>query len=966
MSLLACKADSTTERTMDPIAILGMACRFPGADDLDAFWAIQRDAVDATTETPSDRWGADQKSDSFLSDSDLAFVRRGGFVSGVSEFDARFFGISETEAMALDPQHRLLLENGWHAIEDAALKPDVLEGMRCGVFVGISGSEYGYVRMRTPRHMSAYEAMGNAPSVAANRLSRLLGVTGPSVGVDSGCSSSLVAVHMACQSLQRGESELVLAGGVNALWAPEVSLALAEAWMLSPDGKCKSFDASADGYIRGEGCGVLVLKRLSDAIRDEDPVRAIILGTAVAHCGADSSGYLGLSTAMESACKFAGIGTEQIGYIEAHGAGSMRADSNELDGFAKLLARKNGQPCFVGSIKTNIGNLEAAAGAAALIRTVQILENECIPSLLHLEKPNKALGRSQGKLDLALRTIPWPRSTEHRVAGVNSFGLGGTYAHAVVTETLPRVQTDNHQSGGTVVLSAKTPEALRSLAGRWAEYLAAHPEISWADACFTAKEGRAQFPVSVSIGASNTDDGICQLRRFHQTGEMADVDGRNDSPGRRISLPGYPFERKPYPLRQEPVNNSPALGCVTSPAFKGFAYETLLQPEMDCIAAHRVHGGPVASGPLLASLIAEGSGQNTGACSLTDLQLLTPLRFGTEGRVLHLLYEDNGLEETRCQVYSRATNEPTKWLLHAESGVVASCNPECFQQTEAVDEHAELLSGEDFYSSCRKAGIELAPEARVSVGFERFASRSSSHLAFTAASLSRTGKFGAALQAAVELLAVLAQPNSDVAWVPVSVDAMHVSTTAQLQLGHARLIRADDADIFGDACFTDSAGVPSAEVRGLRLRAAGREAFAITAPFGDRNAGDESSDPFLIAIETAEPAKRPTMLIGWLHFQIRSLLRAEPMGFDANVGFFDLGIDSLMLVELRNRLQRLLRRRIDLSMAVLFSYPTAATLAAYICREAWPERPDAELDTIAYEVHQLSEEELDRSLKAYE
>ncbi len=966
MSLYADKALTAATETVDPIAILGMACRFPGADDLDAFWAIQRDAIDASTEFPSDRWGSDEMTNSFPDDPDLAFVRRGGFVSRLTEFDAGFFGISETEATALDPQHRLLLETGWHAIEDAALKPDSLPRTKCGVFIGISGSEYGQMRMKSLGPMSAYEAMGNAPSVAVNRLSRLLGVTGPSLGVDSGCSSSLVAVHLACQSLQRGESQLALAGGVNALWAPEVSLALAEAWMLSPEGKCKSFDASADGYIRAEGCGVVVLKRLTDAIRDEDPVRAVILGSGVAHCGSDASGYLGLGTAMESACKAAGISTEEIGYIEAHGAGSPRADGNEIDGFARLLEQRHGQPCLVGSIKTNIGNLEAAAGAAALIRTVQLLENECIPPLLHLKNPNAALGRSQGRLELPSRTTPWPRGTARRVAAVNSFGLGGTYAHALVAEGPQRAPADHHQSGGALALSAKTPEALRSLAGCWAEYIAAHPEICWADACFTAKAGRAQLPVSISIGASNTADGVGQLKRFHRTGEVAPFDGGYDSPGKRISLPGYPFEQKPYLPRRKSVNKSPVLSRLASPAFKGFAYETLLQPEMECVAGHRVHGSPVASGPLLASLIAEAAQRNIGDCSLTDLELLTPLRFSTEGRMLHLLFEDDRGDGLRCNVYSRAANEYTKWLLHAECGVVASRNLNSFCQAEAACGPGELLSGEVFYSSCREAGIELAPQMRVSLGFERFASRCSSRLDLTAASLNRTGKIGTALQAAVELLAVVTQPRFEAAWIPVSVEAVQISTTAQLELGHANLIGADDTDILGDAFFTDSAGVPCAEVRGLRLRAAGREAFLNVPLSQDVPVANAPPDPFLIAIEAADRARRTMMLMEWLHVQIRSLLRTEPMTFDENAGFFDLGIDSLMLVELRNRLQRLLHRRIDVSMAALFSYPTAAALAAYICSEVWPEKPDAELDTIEYEVLQLSEEELDRSLKAYE
>jgi natural product biosynthesis luciferase-like monooxygenase protein/amino acid adenylation domain-containing protein len=506
----------------DAIAIVGMGCRFPGADNVEAFWQLLRDGVDAITEVPAGRWVADSPDEPRG-----GIARRGGFLKHVDGFDAPFFGVSPREAAQIDPQQRLLLEVAWEALEDAGYAPDRLGGTQTGVFVGISNSDYAQFQFNAGGSPDAYAGTGTALSINANRLSYMLDLRGPSIAVDTACSSSLVAVHAACQSLRAGETRLALVGGVNLLLTPKLTEALARAGMMSTDGHCKTFDAAADGYVRSEGCGVVVLKRLSEAVRDGDRVVALIRGSAVNQDGR-SNGLTapnGLAQqalvrqALENAC----VAASQIGYVEAHGTGTPLGDPIEFGALGAVLreGRGGGARCLVGSVKTNIGHLEAAAGIAGLIKAALCLEREHVPPHLHVRNLNPHLATEDSPLEIAARPRDWKRGGARRFAGVSSFGFGGTNAHvvleeapAVLEEARAAAAVEPERPAHILSLSARSHGALRELARRYADHLALHNGETLPDVCFTANTGRARFTHRLAAVGESREQIALALRAF--------------------------------------------------------------------------------------------------------------------------------------------------------------------------------------------------------------------------------------------------------------------------------------------------------------------------------------------------------------------------------------------------------------------------------------------------------------------
>jgi acyl transferase domain-containing protein len=368
----------------EPIAIVGMACRFPGGvDNPDAYWELLRNGVDAVTEVPPDRWDLGEYYDADPNAPGKMYTRHGGFLTQIDRFDSHFFGIAPREAMSMDPQQRVLLEVSWEALERAGLAPDRLGGTPTSVFVGISTSDYAYlgVRARSPRLIDAYSGTGGSVCITAGRLAYTLGLRGPALALDTACSSSLVAVHLAVGSLRSGESRLALVAGVNLMLMPDATVYFCKVRALAADGRCKTFDAAADGYVRGEGCGVVVLKRLSDALADGDQVLALIRGSSVNQDG-HSNGLTAPNlqaqeAVIRSALAAAGIEPAQVGYVEAHGTGTPLGDPIEVQALAAALGagRPAERPLLVGSVKTNFGHLEAAAGVAGLIKAVLVLQH---------------------------------------------------------------------------------------------------------------------------------------------------------------------------------------------------------------------------------------------------------------------------------------------------------------------------------------------------------------------------------------------------------------------------------------------------------------------------------------------------------------------------------------------------------------------------------------------------------------
>jgi acyl transferase domain-containing protein len=435
----------------EPIAIVGLGCRFPGGGDSpEAFWRALADGVDAVRTVPADRWDVDSFYDPNPAAPGKMSTRWGAFLDRVDGFDPAFFGIAPREAASMDPQQRLLLEVAWEALEDAGQPQGRLAGSRSGVFVAIYGSDYAQQRFANRTGIDAYTSLGTAHHLAADRLAFWLDLHGPSLAINTACSSSLVAVHLACQSLRARECDLALAGGVSLILSPDLGISLSKWGFMAADGRCKTFDARADGFVRGEGCGVVTLRRLADALGDGDRILAVIRGSAVNQDGRSSVLTAPSGPAQErvirDALQAARVDPAWVSYVEAHGTGTAIGDPIELEALVNVVgaAGPGTGPCVVGSVKTNLGHLEAAAGVAGLIKTVLAFEHEQLPPHLHFTalNPHASLDRSRIEIDPAGRV--WPRGERPRFAGVSSFGFGGTNAH-VVLEEAPRVPAyDRH------------------------------------------------------------------------------------------------------------------------------------------------------------------------------------------------------------------------------------------------------------------------------------------------------------------------------------------------------------------------------------------------------------------------------------------------------------------------------------------------------------------------------------------
>jgi malonyl CoA-acyl carrier protein transacylase len=496
------------ERTQsEPLAIVGLGLRFPGgASNAASLWKILADGVDTGSEIPASRWSIDRYFDDDPDAPGKMDTRRGHFIADPAAFDAPFFGISPREAASLDPQHRIGLEVAWEALENAGYSPDSAAKNHAGVFLALSNSDYSRMVFRDPNEIDAYSSTGTILSVAAGRISYLLGLEGPSVVVDTACSGSLVTMHLACQSLRARECRMALAGGVNLILTPEVHINFSKARMMAPDGRCKTFDSRADGFVRGEGCGILVLKRLSDATADGDNILAVIRGSAVNQDG--RSGGLTVpngkaqQAVIRQALAAAGVGGEEINYVEAHGTGTALGDPIEAHALAAVLGpgRTADNPLVLGSVKTNIGHLESAAGVAGMIKVVLSLQKEEIPQHLHFHELNPRIDWGGALVEIPVQARPWPRGEKRRIAGVSSFGFSGTNAHVIVEEPPsrplrePQIERPLH----ILTLSARGPQALQELVQRYDEELS-NSNADLADICFTANSGRAHFDWRVAL-----------------------------------------------------------------------------------------------------------------------------------------------------------------------------------------------------------------------------------------------------------------------------------------------------------------------------------------------------------------------------------------------------------------------------------------------------------------------------------
>jgi acyl transferase domain-containing protein len=469
-------------RRLEPLALVGIGCRFPGgADSPEGFWDLISRGLVTIDKVPADRWDVRRFFDTDKEVAGKSYSCTGAFIGQpIDEFDAAFFGISPREAAPLDPQQRLLLEVAWEAIEGAGLVMDRLKGSRVGVFVGAFGADNQLLQMsRGGRYLAgSYTIAGCSAAMLSNRISYTFGFTGPSLTIDTACSSSLVALHYASQSLWNGECELAVAGGVNLMFHPDFAVGLAKARFLSPDGQSKAFDRAADGYGRGEGAGLVVLKPLAAALADGDPIRALIRGTGVNQDGHTPGITVPSGQAqarlMRDVCIRAGISTSSVQYVEAHGTGTAVGDPIEARAIGECFGvdRQNETYCYLGSVKANIGHLEAAAGIAGVIKAVLCLEHQQIPPHPLASEPNSAIPFNELNLRLPDRLLPWPSAAGPAMAAVNSFGFGGTNAHVLLQQAPAgggeassiKLPTEALRSSYLLTLSARSEGALGSLA----------------------------------------------------------------------------------------------------------------------------------------------------------------------------------------------------------------------------------------------------------------------------------------------------------------------------------------------------------------------------------------------------------------------------------------------------------------------------------------------------------------------
>jgi acyl transferase domain-containing protein/acyl-CoA synthetase (AMP-forming)/AMP-acid ligase II/acyl carrier protein len=496
-----------TAGATEALAIIGMGCRFPGGVTTpEQFWQFLQDGGNGVTEIPSDRWDVEQYYDANPDALGKSYSRWGGFLSGIDQFDPAFFGISPREAEQMDPRQRLLLETAWEALEHAALTPEKLAGSNTGVFIGHMVGDYHALFGKQLHLVDSYVSTGVLDSLLANRLSYTLNLQGPSLSVDTACSSALTALYLACQNLRQHECDLALVGGVNLMLSPEMQVIGAKAGILSPVGRCSTFSADADGFVRGEGCGVVVVKRLNDALRDNDPILAVVRGAAINQDGrtngiAAPNGF-SQQRVIQQALKDAQLDAAQITFIETHGTGTLVGDPIEVEALTEIYGPASPQgSCYLGAVKTNIGHLEGAAGIAGLIKMVLCLHKAVIPPNINFNQLNPHINLDNSRFQLPLTSQPWIMEQGQRYGAVSSFGIGGTNGHIILEEAPQHkpIPSAVERPLHIVALSAKTAPALSDLVQHYLRFVNTPPECVLPDLAYSANTGRNHFGHRIAL-----------------------------------------------------------------------------------------------------------------------------------------------------------------------------------------------------------------------------------------------------------------------------------------------------------------------------------------------------------------------------------------------------------------------------------------------------------------------------------
>ncbi|WP_417736066.1 beta-ketoacyl synthase N-terminal-like domain-containing protein [Rosistilla oblonga] len=957
-------SDARRKRT-EPIAVIGMGCRFPGADDLDRFWQLLNRGDCAIGRVPEERWDAAALTSPHPKTPGKMITDRGGYIGQVDRFDSRFFEITRREASSLDPQHRLLLETAWRTLEHAGVPVESTFGGRHGVFVGICSSDYLHLLNKSDlASIDAYHGTGNAHGAAVGRLSYFLKWQGPSLAIDTACSSSLVALHHAIGSLRNDECEMALVAGVNLILTPQLSINLSQAGMLSPQGLCQAFAASADGFARGEGCGAVLLKRLSDAVRDGDRIVCCISGSAVNQDGRSNGltapNGLAQQDVIRAALKGCHLKPDAIDYVEAHGTGTPLGDPIEMRALGEVFGQRK-RPLLVGSVKTNIGHLEAAAGVAGLIKTCLSLQHQTLPRHLHFDRPSEHIDWSL-PIQVTDQRRPWqpaaPSNDDSplRRAGISSFGFGGTNAHVIVEEYLSNepMLPDASQQGPTIVkLSAKTETALERLIDLYASGL---PDAALSQIAATANLGRDDFPFRRFVIARNRDELLAGLRGQAATADPGDpsfaqllqigkryvagdaIDWSAITPGRRdqmVTLPGHPFNRQRCWLPQNnavaavtPVASAslasstrgehPLLGSQLDLAGKSIVFESDLA-KVDYLDDHRLRGeaifpatGYVEQGLAAAKRLAGRT------LSVRELQLHRPLVIGKDACRVQIVMEPDFNGGYRCSIQHRGASQ---WLEHAsmhlresdqnalqiagwnENGPLGNC-----EAPIAVDKH---------YAAMDAIGIQYGSAFR---GLRCLSTRGAAaygmvQLPASADDPANYCLHPALLDSALQILATLVPADQRAMWLPVSIDRVDLAnldtSPVNVHVG-GRLLRDQTTDQWiGDIQICDEAESVIGNIRGLRLQ-------RLAAPQSQSSRTTSSNLASAASIgkpsDYADNAAYEAKLLEFARQQVAEIAEIELEEVLLDAPLTSLGLDSIMAIELQGVLEKELNVEVSMEL----------------------------------------------------
>ncbi|HEY3909053.1 MAG TPA: amino acid adenylation domain-containing protein [Stellaceae bacterium] len=805
-----------------PIAVIGIGCRYP-ADGISpsALWQALREGRDGSREVPPDRWDIDAVYDPVPGQPGKMYVRNGCFIGEVDRFEPLFFRISPREAIGIDPQHRLLLEVAWEALEDAAIAAPSLVGSDTGVFIGISTNDYSALLSRTAHGCvgNAVAGPGNAASVAAGRLSYTFGFHGPCVAIDTACSSSLVATHLAVQALRNKECSLAIVAGVNLMLSPEITINFCQGRMLAPDGHCKTFDEAADGYVRGEGCGALVLKRLAEAEADSDRILAVLRGSAINQdgrsAGLTAPNGLAQEAVIKKALANAGMRPDDIDYIEAHGTGTSLGDPIEMHALKAVFAGRS-RPLHVGTVKTNIGHTEAASGVAGLIKAVLMLQHQALPPSLHFRRLNPHIDAAGIDFRVPTELV----ATSIGAIGVSSFGVSGTNAHIVLgAPPAPPVTAAPPSERPLLLISARTREALIELIGRYREFLATTSE-SFADVCHTAAIGRARLPWWVAVA---------------DPAELATAEPANTPPpllpttsGRKVALPIVAFQRErcwidvpidgfPQPpiagfSKAAPDNGQhPLLGRkLPLPLSAETRWEAAVarrHPALAFLDEHRVGGSAIMPA---AGFVEMALSARPGA-ALAGLAITRPLPLSEAGerRVQTIVAEDGGVSIVS---YRADAGDPRAPITHASGRIV----PRGSAGEAPPDRSGTALDAALLYQAMARRGVNHGPKFRLLDEITRGDGWASATLRGDDDE-ARFAIHPARLDAAFQLVGATLPEGNDEMLLPAAIDRVSLyhppAANARVHASAAR----GPSGVVADIVVSDAAGV-AVEIAGLQFR----------------------------------------------------------------------------------------------------------------------------------------------------